>query len=84
MKISKYDVCLLDLVTDSNTGKLSTTKLWMHVANVIMSKIMLTQPLVDWELLTAYGAIVGGSYIASMLVKYRYGGQNVASDVAEK
>jgi len=32
--LGNYNVCLLDLITDQKSGKLSTTKIWMHVATV--------------------------------------------------
>jgi len=62
---------ILDLVTDSN-GKLSATKLWLHIANIVMSKTMLDSKIVDWELLAAYGSIVGGSYVATVFLKRKY------------
>lgn len=71
LKLKSYDICILDLVCDHKTGKLSTVKIWAHVANGIMSKVMLTQS-VDWELMAAYGAIVGGSYVGLQFLKWRY------------
>jgi len=79
IKLGKYHVCFLDLVTDEKTGKLAGTKIWNHVANIILSKAMLTNSI-TWELMLAYGAIVGGSHVAIMFLKYKYrdGGANVA------
>lgn len=72
LKLGNYDVCALDLVCDHQTGKLSTVKIWSHVANAIMSKVMLTQQSVSWDLMAAYGAIVGGSYVAMYFFKWKY------------
>lgn len=72
LKLKSYDICLLDLVCDHKTGKLSTVKIWAHVSNVIMSKVMLTQDVIGWDLMAAYGAIVGGSYVAMQFFKWRF------------
>lgn len=72
IKFAGYQICLLDLVCDHKTGKLDKAGIWYHVANIIMSKIMLTQTNVDWELMAAYGAIVGGSYAAILFMKWKY------------
>lgn len=68
-------VRLCELLTDEKTGKLSTTKIWMHIANGIMSYVMLHQDVVSWELLSAYGAIVGGSYMAGKFLRLKYSGK---------
>lgn len=80
LKIGRYQVCVFDLLTDSKTGKLSSSKVWMHVCYGILSYAMMTNPL-TWELLTAYGAIVGGNNVATLFLKYRYrdGGDNAKS-----
>ena len=78
IKLGKYNVCVLDLLTDSRTGRLSASKVWLHIANGIMSYIMLKSDSVDWELLTAYGGIVGGSYVAILFFKLRYSGATVS------
>lgn len=72
IKIGKYSICILDLFTDSRTGRLSASKLWLHIANGIMSYIMLHSESVDWELLAVYGSVVGGSYVAVLFFKLRY------------
>lgn len=72
LRVGKYDVCLLDLFVDTKTGKLSASKIWLHIANAIMSKVMLTQSNVGWELLAAYGAIVGGSYAGILFLKWKF------------
>jgi hypothetical protein len=63
---------LRDFIADDKTEKVSTTKVWMHVANVVMSWVMLRQETVDWELLAAYGAIVGANYTAGLFLKLKY------------
>lgn len=77
LTIGKYRICILDLVCDDRTGKLSSTKIWNHVCNAILCKAILTTP-VTWELMTAFGAIVGGSHVATLFLKYKYrdGGGN--------
>ena len=66
---------LLDLITDEKTGKLSTTKIWMHVANATMTHVMYRQEAITWELMAAYGAIVGGSYVGGKFLRMRYGNE---------
>lgn len=73
LTIGKYKVCILDLVTDSRTGKLSGSKIWRHICFAILSKTMLTTEI-TWDLMLAYGGVVGSSEIAIMLIKYKYGG----------
>jgi hypothetical protein len=73
ISVGPYKVCVLDFFTDEKSGRLSATKLWLHVANIIMSKVMLEQQSVSWELLAAYGAVVGGSHIATLFMKWKYG-----------
>lgn len=75
IEIGKYKVCLLDLVTDEKTGRLAASKIWSHIANIILSKAILTATI-TWELLAAYGAVVGGSHVAIMFLKYKYRDRN--------
>jgi len=70
--LGKYRVCVLDLVTDGRTGKLDGSKIWNHVAFIILSKAMLTAETMTWELMAAYGSIVGGSRVAIAFLKYKY------------
>lgn len=77
IEIGKYKVCMLDLVTDGKTGRLAGHKIWNHIANIILSKAVLTTTI-TWELLAAYGAIVGGSHVAVMFLKYKYRDRNDA------
>lgn len=76
-KFGKYDICIMDLLTDGKTGKLSTVKIWQHIGFTFMSYIMgKTIPtIVSWEyvgLFISYGAIVAGSYVAINLFKWRW------------
>lgn len=62
-----------DLISDEKTGRTSSTKFWANVANLVMTYIMVKQAeTVGWELLAAYGGIVGGSQIATYFIKLRY------------
>lgn len=78
IRLGRYSICILDLFTDGRTGRLSASKLWLHIANGISSWIMLQSQLVDWELITAYNGIVGGSYVAILFFKLRYQGASVS------
>lgn len=75
-KLKSYDICILDLLCDHKTGKLSTVKIWAHIANLIMSKAFLTKAAsknsFEWLDLAAYGAIVGGSYVAVQFLKWKF------------
>lgn len=70
--LGKYHICILDLLTDSKTGKLSSSKVWQHIANSIMSYAFVTHLSPDWELFVAYGGIVGASHVAIHFLKWRY------------
>jgi hypothetical protein len=72
IRVFGYDFCPLELITDSQTGKLSASKLWLHVGNTILSMVMLRQQTVGWELFLAYGAVVGGNYVAIHWLKWKY------------
>lgn len=82
LKFGTYNVCVLDLVADKTTGKLDSAKIWKHIAFIIMSQAMLTNT-VTWDLMLAYGSVVGGSQVAIMLIKYKYGGANVSDSKHE-
>lgn len=71
VKVFGFEICPLELVTGDN-GKLSTTKLWMHVANLILSWKVIAMDSIDWEVMATYGAIVGGSYVASKFISMKY------------
>ena len=62
-----------DLFRDEKTGRLSSTKTWAHIANVVMTYVVVKQAqTASYELILAYGAIVGGSQLASYWLKLRY------------
>jgi len=73
LKIGKYEVCILDLLTDSRTKRLSASKLWLHIGNIILSYVMLNHESADWELMATYGAVVAGSYVGIIFFKLRWG-----------
>lgn len=77
-------ICPLDLVTDDKTGRLSSTKIWMHIANIIMSKVILTQQTVGWDLFAAYGGIVGGSHVAIFWLKRKYSNVDDSPSVSKE
>lgn len=72
ISFGRYSFCLLDLVTDDKSGRLSATKIWLHVGNTIMSKVMLDQHDIGSEVLFTYGAIVCGSYAGMFFLKRKY------------
>lgn len=72
ISFGRYKVCIFDLITDGRTGKLDGSKIWNHVAFIILSKAMLTVDEMTWELIAAYGAVVGGSRVAIAFMKYKY------------
>lgn len=71
IKIWKLDICPLELITGDN-GKLSTTKIWMNVANVVLSYKVILMDSITWDIMSVYGAIVGGSYIAAKFISMKY------------
>lgn len=55
-------------------GRLSTSKVWRHIAFTVASYvIVINAKTMDWELLLAYMAIVSGSEIAKGIVQQRAG-----------
>lgn len=62
-----------DLVRSQATGRVSATKLWLHIANIVMTICILRQDEVSWELMAVYAACVGGSYVGSKFVGMKYG-----------
>lgn len=67
-----YKVCILDLVCDHKTGKLSSNKIWYHAANLIESYRIFFNSNVEWMEILIYLAIVGGSNIAMQAIKWRF------------
>lgn len=72
VKIFGAEVCPLELITDSKTGKLSTSKVWQHIGFTAMTWKFLQIADPSWEILVAYGAIVAGSYVAINLLKWKF------------
>lgn len=69
---------------DSNSGKASASKIWMHISYGVATYIVVHMENVGWEVLLVYMAVVGGSEIAKKLLTLRFGGQsNVASSRGE-
>lgn len=55
-------------------NKPSTTKLWYHVGNIVVTYILIhkehTRPdSITWEFLAVYSAIIGGSYFFGKKLK---------------
>lgn len=78
IKIFGYEVCPLDIVTGDNR-RLATTKIWTNVAYAQMTYIMywLRPDKVSWEyvaLFLAYGAVVGGSFVAQKFFEMKFAG----------
>jgi len=68
-----YNVCLLDLICDSVTGKLSSSKIGDIFGKAVMTYIVLHQPApMDVWLFSAYGATVTGSHVLTNLLKWKY------------
>ncbi len=84
IKLGKYKLCILDLVTDKKLGGLDSSKIWQHIAFGIMSQAMLQVQNMTWQLIAAYGAVVGGSRVAIEIAKNFApkikGGSDVQSD----
>ncbi len=78
LKIGNYNVCFLDLLTDSKNGRFSSSKIWKHFGFVLMSYVLVRSVpsgtvVINWEfvaLFCAYGAIVAGSEVATMALKW--------------
>ena len=83
-----YNVCVLDFFTDEKNGRLSATKFWLHVANGIMSYAVLQQVMkaegLSWEMMVAYGAVVGGSHVGTLFMKWKYGSSFAIDRRAER
>lgn len=84
IKIFSKQICPLELITDEQTGKLSQSKIWMNVANAILSRAILIAPNLTWDLIASYGAVVGGSHVAITFLKWRYRDNSAAAPTEEK
>lgn len=69
-------ICPLDLVTDERTNRLSSTKIWLHIAHFILSYAVLkhvTQHPLTFDVILAYGGVVAGHHSLVYLIKKKYG-----------
>jgi hypothetical protein len=72
IKFGRYNLCFFDLVTDRKDGKLDGAKIWQHISNGIICWAVLSAKDITWELITALGAVVGGSYVGTQWLKKKY------------
>lgn len=67
---------LSDLITDPGTGMLSHTKLWAHVAYLVVTlafvKVTFTTPEPDLTVWLLYLCVVGGHSSLSKLISMKY------------
>jgi len=75
IKLGKYEICLIDLLVDKE-GKLSSTQVWYHIANIIESYRILYNNSVDSFEVLFYLVIVGGSKLAMQVIKLKFGEVN--------
>ena len=69
-----------DLITDAGTGQMSGSKIWGHVANLIVSALTIYYALtrnLSYEWLLIYAGVVGSSQVASKFLSLRYGAREV-------
>ena len=58
---------------DTHTGKLSTSKIWSHIAYAAATWIVINKvDAADWEMLLVYMAVVGGSEIAKKILTLKF------------
>lgn len=70
IKLFGTKICPFQLIIGED-GELSLTKLWTNLCyGVLTYKMMVTE--LTWDLMTAYGSIVGGSYVATKFVSMKY------------
>ncbi len=72
IKIGPYKACIIDLVIDDKTGKVSPTKFWTNVAYAVMTYLMIINKEISPELMLSYGGIVGGSYLGKIWLTRHY------------
>lgn len=83
------EFCVFDLVFDTATGKLSTSKIGQWIANLLLTnELYHVRPLpgqISWEyvaLFSLYAAIVGGSTVATNFLKWRFRDSSVSDPVS--
>lgn len=62
------------LFVDSHTGKMSSSKIWTHIAYGVATYVVIktANDANNWEMLLVYMAVVGGSEIAKKILTIRY------------
>ena len=83
IRLGKYQLCVLDLVTDARTGRLSASKIWQSIGFSAMTYSLLDSDMTA-DVILAYGAVVGGSHVAITFLKRRYPVADSADDPAER
>jgi hypothetical protein len=63
LKIGRYNVCVLDLITESRTGKLSSVKIGSVAGQVFLTYKFCQIDNPTPEQMACYGAIMGGTYL---------------------
>lgn len=82
IKIGKYEVCILDILTEEakdGMRKLSSHQVWQHIGFSAITYQFLNTTLTV-ELLVGYGLIVAGSKVANTWLKLKYGVNNAIID----
>jgi len=74
-KIGKYEICFLDLITNSRTGKLDSSKIGSIGGQVILSYTFLNIANPTDMQMIAYGSIMGGTYLLRRYMDAK-GGKN--------
>ncbi len=73
IKLGNFQICPMELITDDN-GKLAAAKIWMQIAYGVLTWKVIFMEGITWDIMTAYGSIVGGSFIAAKLISMKYSG----------
>ena len=62
------------LFVDSHTGKMSSSKIWTHIAYGVATYVVIktANDANNWEMLLVYMAVVGGSEIAKKILTVNY------------
>lgn len=62
------------LFVDSHTGKVSSSKIWTHIAYSVATYVVIktANDANNWEILLVYMAVVGGSEIAKKILTINF------------
>lgn len=73
------------LLTDSHTGKLSSSKIWTHIAYGVATYVVIktANDANNWEMLLVYMAVVGSSEIAKKILTMKLGGSGSTKEDKE-